>query len=312
MKILVSGAAGQIGCALVNQAASFGLEVIGLPRRHLDITDPARIERALAQHRPDLLINAAAYTNLDHAEAEVAQATAVNRDGPGNLARAAARAGIPLFHVSSEYVFAGDAGRPYRESDPTLPTSVYGTTRLAGEQAITANLDQHLILRSSWVYGEYGNNFVKTMLAQGCRSEEVSVVSDQIGCPTRSRSIARVLMELAQRYASEGRLAWGVYHYSSRSPCSWYEFAVEIFRQAEGLGLLTRAPRVSPIASASLPRQAPRPGWSVLDCRRIEATFGIVPRTWQDELPHVLRRLQEMPATPQHPAPSRVPFRLYR
>ncbi|WP_051231509.1 dTDP-4-dehydrorhamnose reductase [Stutzerimonas azotifigens] len=312
MKLLVCGAGGQVGQALVVQAASLGYQAIAMGHDALDITRSDQVDTALARHRPDLLINAAAYTNLDHAEAEVAQARAVNARGPGNLARAAASFGIPLFHVSSDYVFSGAPGRPLRETDPTEPTGVYGATRLAGEQAIQTTHEQHLILRTSWVYGLYGNNFVKTMLKLGGKANELFVVDDQIGCPTRAQSIARVLVQLAHRYQLLGSLEWGTYHYCSREPCSWHAFAVAIFEQAVRHGLLSRSPRVWPISSERLPRRAPRPAWSVLDCERIERTFGIVPRSWRNELPHVIQLLGELPARPFHPAPSRVPYRVYR
>lgn len=311
MKILISGAGGQIGRSLVTLAPSYGMYAVGLPRQLLNVTDAQQVSQCVAGLRPALIINAAAYTNLDHAEAEVAQARAVNHRGAAHLAKAAADAGIPLFHLSSEYVFAGDGERPYRESDPAEPCSVYGATRLAGEQAISKLLARHIILRSSWIYGEYGNNFVNTMLKLGGRSEALSVVSDQIGCPTRSRGIARVLLELADRYRRDGDLAWGTYHYSGSSPCSWYEFAEEIFTQAERSGLLRERPVIIPVSSASLPRRAPRPRWSVLDCGRIQEAFGIPIRPWHEELRHVIERLGEMPFVPLRPQPSRVPFRLH-
>ncbi|MBU0812112.1 MAG: sugar nucleotide-binding protein, partial [Gammaproteobacteria bacterium] len=200
LRILVCGAEGQVGYCLINQAASFGLEAIGLSRQALDITNAEQVREAIERHEPALIINAAAYTNLDHAEAEVAQAQAVNRDGVANLAAAARQFNIPLFHLSSEYVFSGEADKPYRETDQPTPNSVYGSTRRAGEMAISQTLDRFLILRTSWIYGERGNNFVKTMLNLSNKTEEVSVVSDQVGCPTRARSVARVLIELALRY----------------------------------------------------------------------------------------------------------------
>ncbi len=311
MRVLVCGAGGQVGRCLVNQAPSFGLEAIGLRHKDLDITSPAQIIQAIERYRPALIINAAAYTNLDHAEAEVAHAEAVNRDGAANLAQAARRFDIPLFHLSSEYVFTGDSSVPYRETDPALPICVYGETRRAGETAISEALERHLILRTSWIYGEHGNNFVKTMLNLGRKTDEISVVSDQVGCPTRSRSVARVLIELALRYCRDGDLEWGLYHYSGVSPCSWAEFAVEIFREAERVGLLEKAPRVLPVTSGSLPRAAARPAWSVLDCSRIEQTFGIRPKPWRDELRHVIRQMTDVPSAPFGPVPSRVPFRTY-
>lgn len=311
LRMLVCGAEGQVGYCLINQAASFGLEAIGLSRQALDITNAEQVREAIDRHKPALIINAAAYTNLDHAEAEVAQAQAVNRDGVANLAAAARQFNIPLFHLSSEYVFSGDADKPYRETDQPTPNSVYGSTRRAGEVAISQTLDRYLILRTSWIYGERGNNFVKTMLNLSNKTEEVSVVSDQIGCPTRARSVARVLIELALRYCRDGDLEWGLYHYSGASPCSWAEFATQIFQEAESAGLIDTAPRVLPVPSSSLPRAAMRPAWSVLDCSLIEETFGIRPKHWRDELRHVIRRISDMPVVPFGPSPSRVPFRAY-
>lgn len=311
MRVLVCGAGGQVGGCIVNQAASFGLEAIGLSRQELDITSATQIREAIELYKPALIINAAAYTNLDHAEAEVAQAEAVNRDGAANLAIAARQSDIPLFHLSSEYVFSGDSTSPYRETDPTMPNSVYGTTRLAGEQAISQTLDRYLILRTSWIYGERGNNFVKTMLNLGSKTEEISVVSDQVGCPTRARSVARVFIELALRYCRDGDLQWGLYHYSGASWCSWAEFATEIFREAKQAGLIEKAPRVVPVPSDRLPRAAMRPAWSVLDCTLIETKFGIRPKHWREELNHVMRRMSDVPTAPTGPAPSRVPFKAY-
>ena len=311
MRVLVCGAGGQVGYCIVNQAASFGLEAIGLSHQELDITSASQVREAVERYRPALIINAAAYTNLDHAEAEVAKAEAVNCDGAENLAAAARDSGIPLFHLSSEYVFAGDATEPYREPDQPMPSSVYGSTRRAGEVAISQTLDRYLILRTSWIYGERGNNFVKAMLNLGSRTEEVSVVSDQVGCPTRARSVARVLTELALRYCRDGDLQWGLYHYSGASPCSWAEFATEIFREAQLAGLIESAPHVRPVPSEQLPRAATRLAWSVLDCSLIESTFGIRPKDWRNELHHVIRRMTDMPSVPFGPSPSRVPFKAY-
>lgn len=311
MRILVCGSSGQVGHCIVNQAASFGLEAIGLSHKMLDITSGAQIREAIERYQPALIINAAAYTNLDHAEAEVAKAEAVNRGGAAKLAEAARQFNIPLFHLSSEYVFSGDGSEPYRETDQPKPTSVYGTTRYEGEQAISQTLDRYLILRTGWIYAEQGNNFVKTMLNLGSKTEEVSVVSDQVGCPTRARSVARVFIELALRYCRDGDLQWGLYHYSGASPCSWAEFAEAIFHEAELAGLIEKAPRVVPVLSESLPRAAARPAWSVLDCTLIEETYGIRPKQWRDELRHVIRRISDLPATASGPVPSRVQYKAY-
>lgn len=300
MRILVCGASGQVGRELVERAAAFGMTAIGRSRQQLDIGCPVQIERDLWQLQPQLIINAAAYTHVDHAETEVEQAFAVNRDGPRHLAEAAARAGIPLLHLSTDYVFAGDGRAPYRESDPTRPTGVYGASKLAGEDAIRECLDRHLILRTSWVYGVHGRNFVKTMLRLGGERDALGVISEQMGGPTAAGSIAEVLLELARRYGREGSLAWGLYHYSGSPPCSWYEFAEEIFRQAGRLGLLAQLPQVSPIATLDYPTPAQRPAWSVLDCSRLEQAFGIAQRDWRQDLADVLERLSMASARSAH------------
>lgn len=293
MRILVCGSNGQVGHELVARAAGFGLEATGLPRQALDICQSDQVTTALQQFQPGLIINAAAYTRVDNAETDVECAYAVNRDACGTLADAASRARIPLLHISTDYVFAGDASVPYRESDMTVPTGVYGASKRAGELEIQERLDEHLILRTSWVYGAYGNNFVKTMLRLGAQRDALSVVADQFGCPTHAGSIADVLLELAARYATQGRLAWGLYHYSGASPCSWYDFAVEIFRQAQDKGLLAKAPQVHPISTAQYPTPALRPAWSVLDCSLIEKIFGIAARDWHGELSSVLDELMD-------------------
>ena len=171
-------------------------------------------------------------------------------------AEAAKHAGVPLFHISTDYVFSGEATRPYTESDETGPTGVYGASKLAGEEAIRSCLPAHLILRTSWVYGVHGHNFVKTMLRTARQRDALGVVSDQIGCPTQAGSIASVLLELARRYADGAELAWGVYHYSGAPACSRYDFAVEIFRQGEAAGLIAGQPEVSPIMTAQYPTPA--------------------------------------------------------
>ncbi|MCQ4296701.1 dTDP-4-dehydrorhamnose reductase [Pseudomonas stutzeri] len=291
MRILVCGAGGQVGRELVERAVGFGLEALAPTRAQLDISKPEQVAAAMRQ-RPKLIINAAAYTHVDNAESHSEQAYAVNRDGARHLAEAAAHAGIPLFHISTDYVFSGEADHPYTDGDATGPTGVYGASKLAGEEAIRARLPAHLILRTSWVYGVHGHNFVKTMLRLARQRDALGVVSDQIGCPTQAGTIASVLLELARRHAAGAELAWGVYHYSGAPACSWYDFAAEIFRQGEAAGLIERQPTVSPIATAQYPTPARRPAWSVLDCSRFESTFGLKLHAWQDDLADVIATLQ--------------------
>lgn len=288
MRVLVCGASGQVGHELVDRAKKYGLEALSMSREQLDITDADQVAAVVALLKPGLIINAAAYTHVDNAETHREQAFAANREGPARLAEAARNASIALLHISTDYVFSGEARKPYREEDEVAPTGVYGASKLAGEQAIRAVLDEHLILRTSWVYGAQGHNFVKTMLRLGRQRDSLSVVADQFGCPTQAGSIADVLLQLAQRYAREGTLAWGLYHYSGRSPCTWFDFAVEIFRQAAAKGMLSRQPQVSSITTAQYPTPARRPAWSVLDCTRFETTFGIDTHDWHDDLSVVL------------------------
>lgn len=288
MRILVCGAGGQVGHELVDRAKQYGLEALGMTRDQLDITNAAQVADLVSRAKPGIIINAAAYTHVDNAETHSDQAYAVNRDGAARLAEAARQASIPLLHISTDYVFSGEAQTPYCETDEVAPTGVYGASKLAGEAAIESAMDQHLILRTSWVYGTHGHNFVKTMLRLGAQRDSLSVVADQFGCPTQAGSIADVLLHLAQRYERDGTLAWGLYHYTGRSSCTWFDFAVEVFRQAEAKGMLPKQPQVSPITTAQYPTPARRPAWSVLDCSKFETTFGIETLDWHDELSVVL------------------------
>lgn len=290
MRVLITGARGQVGHELLRLAPA-GFEVLGMDSTELDIADAARVTTVVGQLQPQLIVNAAAYTAVDKAECEAERAWAVNRDGVAHLALAAERLGIPVLHVSTDYVFAGDARAPYRETDPTGPTGVYGASKLGGEVALAANCSRHIILRTSWVFGAHGHNFVKTMLRLGREREELGVVADQHGCPTSAASIARALWSLAVRYREQGVLQWGLYHYSGTPACSWHAFALEIFRQAHALKLLERIPVVRAIGTADYPTPARRPAWSVLDCDKLRETHGIAPADWREELGQVLREL---------------------
>lgn len=291
MRILVCGANGQVGREIVDRAPAAGVDVLATTRQTFDITQPRQVESLFERERPELVINAAAFTHVDNAETHSKEAYAINRDGPACLARLCAQADVPLFHLSTDYVFAGDANVPYKESDPTGPTGVYGASKLAGEQRIQAACPHHLILRTSWVYGVHGHNFVKTMLRLGAQRRALSVVADQLGCPTHAGSIADVLLTLARRYREEGRLAWGLYHYSGTPACSWYDFANEIFDQGHAQGLLAVKPSVSPINTDQYPTPARRPAWSVMDCSLFENAFGLQPDDWRSSLASVVAEL---------------------
>lgn len=290
MRVLITGARGQVGHELLRLAPEEFL-AHGLGSTALDIGNAAQVAKVVAEFQPQLIINAAAYTAVDKAESDAERAWVVNRDGVANLAIAAERLGIPVFHISTDYVFSGDAREPYRESDPVGPTGVYGASKLGGEVMLAANCSRHLILRTSWVFGAHGNNFVKTMLRLGREREELGVVADQHGCPTAAASIARALWTLAVQYRDHGALQWGVYHYAGTPACTWHDFALEIFRQAHELGLLERVPVVRAIATTDYPTPATRPAWSVLDCSKLHAAHDIAQADWREELGLVLREL---------------------
>jgi len=260
MRVLVTGAAGMLGRDVVAAAEAAGHEVVALARRELDITDWTAVRAAVRGARPGAAINCAAWTDVDGAEAAEAEATRVNGAGAGNVARAAAEAGAHVVHVSTDYVFDGDAGEPYREDDPVGPTSAYGRSKLAGEQAVAAAApDSHANVRSSWLFGVHGKSFVRTMLTLAEDRDEVAVVDDQVGCPTFTGHLGPALVEVAER-----RLT-GILHVAGTGHCSWCELAQATFEEA---GADCRA---RPVSSAELPRPAKRPAWSVLGSTRPEA-----------------------------------------
>ncbi|HUE91171.1 dTDP-4-dehydrorhamnose reductase [Pseudomonas sp.] len=290
MRVLITGAHGQVGHELMRLVPE-GFEAIGMGSAELNIADAAQVAAVVARVQPQLIINAAAYTAVDKAESESQLAYAVNRDGVAHLASAAQARAIALLHLSTDYVFAGDATAPYGEQDATAPTGVYGASKLAGELALVAGCSRYMILRTSWVFGAHGNNFVKTMLRLGRERDELSVVADQQGCPTSAASIARALWTLAQQYRDSGALQWGLYHYSGMPACSWHGFAQEIFAQGHELGILPRVPVVHGISTAQYPTPAKRPAWSVMDCSRLQQAQQITPVDWRTELRAVLLEL---------------------
>jgi len=276
VRLLVAGAAGMLGLDLLRAGERAGHEVIGLARPELDITDARAVEDTFARILPQAALNCAAWTDVDGAEAHREQARAVNADGAGHLASAAAAAGVPLLHVSSDYVFAGEAPRDasgapraYLESDATGPRSVYGETKLAGERLVLGASPRHTVVRSSWLFGTGGRNFAETMLRLAGEREHVQVVTDQVGCPTWTGHLAPALIGLLERGVT------GLVHLAGAGHVSWNGFAAEIFRQAE------LPCRVEPATSEQMARPAPRPAWSALESERSEV-LPLPP--WQDGL----------------------------
>lgn len=290
MKILVTGSQGQLGRELVLQADAAGMTMEAVDLPGFDITRPDQIKTLAERFRPDLLVNAAAYTQVDRAESDEGLCMAVNRDGPRYLAEYCRSARIPLLHVSTDFVFDGRKQAPYTENDPPAPLGVYARSKAEGEEAVQTALDEHLILRTAWLYSVHGQNFVKTMLRLGTERTEIRVVDDQRGCPTCAADLAAAILVMADRMGGGGSVQWGIYHYCGNGVTSWYGFAREIFKLASRYEKL-KVTRVEPIHTRDYPTDAVRPPYSALDCRKIEEKFGIRPPAWQASLAATIDRL---------------------
>lgn len=296
MKLLISGANGQVGQELVRRARAARHEVEAWGSSDLDISDGAAVERRIdassgsGSGNIDALINAAAYTAVDQAEKDRRQAYAVNRDGVAFLAAACARNNIPLLHISTDYVFSGEQAAPYKEDDPAAPLGVYGDSKWQGEQALRERWPRHIIVRTSWIFSAQGQNFVKTILRLARERETLRIVADQYGCPTYAGAIADTLLALAAQLAFSRDSAWGTYHYCGSPACSWHEFATRIIALAARYEpLAVRA--VAAIETSAYPTPAARPANSVLDCGRIKQAFAIEPEPWRRGLEQVLPQL---------------------
>lgn len=280
IRLLITGSKGQVGHCLVQQGSRLQWQVLAVDRDELDICDKAAMLAAIQSFKPDVIINAAAHTAVDKAEVEIDASYAINRDGPAYLAEAAQQVGAVLLHISTDYVFAGNKEGLYVETDPVDPQGVYGASKLAGEQAVAEHCTRHLILRTAWVFGEHGNNFVKTMLRLGSQRDSLGVVADQFGGPTYAGDIAAALLTMAKQALQPGFGAWGIYHFAGEPHVSWHGFAATIFDAGVAQGLLVQSPLVNPIATADYPTPANRPANSRLDCSRIHSVFGIMPSDW--------------------------------
>ena len=292
MRIAVTGKAGQVVTSLIERGAAAGHEVIALGRPALDLANPASIARALEAAAPDTIVSAAAYTAVDKAESESALAHAVNGAGAGAVAEAARALGVPLVHVSTDYVFDGRLGRPYLESDLVGPTGVYGASKLAGEQAVLAAYrDNSVVLRVAWVYSPFGGNFVKTMLRLAGERDEVSVVADQLGNPTSALDIADGIIRVATNLVADSDAALrGVFHMTASGEASWADFAEAVFSASAARG--GPSARLNRIATADYPTPATRPANSRLDCSMITEVHGITLPDWRQSLETVMTRLQ--------------------
>ncbi len=296
MKILLVGGTGQVGSEIRLVCHNKNITCISPSSSELDITDKASVHSIIKNNLPlDFIVNASAYTAVDKAEDEVELAYKINRDGPLQLAEVCAQNTIPLLHISTDYVFDGSASTPYKENDATSALGVYGQSKLEGEFAVRDILLEHIILRTAWVYGAQGNNFVKTMLKLGRQRTELNVVSDQFGCPTAAVDIAETVVNIItqMRYKPDSR--WGTYHFCSGDSTHWADFAKAIFTDAKCLDSEYPSVAVNSISSSEYPTKAARPHYSVLSCTKIEQLFAIAAPTWlsslQRDIPNILKNI---------------------
>ncbi len=287
MKVLLLGANGQLGQALKAEAAGFpALALISTGRSEVDICDTASIRQAITRYQPQVIINCAAYTAVDKAEAEPEQAYRINRDGVANLAAQAALYNIVLLHISTDYVFSGEQAHPYTEQDSPAPKSVYGASKLAGEQALLQSGCKGAIIRTSWLYSEFGSNFVKTMLRLCQCRKPLKVVADQYGSPTYASDLAAALLQMAAAAKQPLFNPPQLWHYANNGITSWYDFACAIFHDA-GLEC-----QVEPIQTSAYPTAASRPAFSALASGKIQQHFNTPVPSWRDSLKPALTRLQ--------------------
>ncbi len=295
MKVLLTGCGGQLGrevaAALAGKGGkgNGGYEAECLGSSALDITDRQEVLSTVARVSPAVIINCAAYTRVDDAEKERGRAFAINRDGPANLAEAAFKAGARLVHISTDFVFDGSKTTPYNETDPTGPLGVYGASKLAGEEVIARMLKEHVIVRTSWLYGQGGKNFVHTILKLAEEREEIRVVDDQTGSPTWTYDLAGALKSILKRISgtADGGV-WGIYHYADEGAVSRHGFASAIIEEAGALGAPIKCRSVVPIPSSEHPAPAPRPAFSVLDTEKIKRTFSVNIPPWRASLKRMI------------------------
>lgn len=272
------------GSELVRQAQERSWAVVGLTRQDLDITDADAVEGIIGSERPDVIVNAAAYTAVDAAESDAESAMAVNAAGAQNIGRAAKTNGAQVLHISTDYVFDGEATRPYLPDDTPAPVNVYGESKLAGELALRDACAEHVIVRTSWVYSDEGKNFVKTMLRAADQKTELKVVNDQVGCPTSSQDLAQALLCAANLMVKS--YVSGTYHFCNGGQATWFDFANAIFGLRH-----SDPPSVIPVSTADFPTAARRPRWSVLDTSSFQLAFGVEPRPWREALTETMGRI---------------------
>lgn len=291
MKLLLTGAHGQVGSEIVTLCHHENIDLISASHQQCDIVDLNNVDHYLTTHHPDVVINAAAYTAVDRAETEQQLAFNVNTQGASNLAKVCNELSIPLIHISTDYVFDGNSQLPYVETDTPLPQGIYASSKWQGEQAIQEICEKHIIVRVSWVFGAHGHNFVKTILRLAQERDELKIVADQFGCPTYAGHIAEVLINISQQINPQFK-QWGIYHYCDQPATNWYNFAEAIVKSANELFPI-RAKTIIPITTDEYPTPVKRPAYSVLNCEKMGKNFGIKQGEWDTGLKTTLFELSK-------------------
>ncbi len=294
MKILIIGKHGMLAQELLGCFRAAEFDVVCKGRPEIDLCQPDTIREVPLHDQPSVIINAAGYTAVDHAESHPEQAFATNRDGVRCLAESAHRFGIPLIHLSTDFVFDGKSPRPYREDDPASPLGVYGQSKWEGEEAVRQCHPQHIILRTAWLYSLYGRNFLKTILIRAKENQELRIVNDQWGCPTWAKDVASALVVIVQKIRDDKEIPWGTYHFCGSGETTWYGFAQAIIKQAQEISPF-QAKGIIPINTEDYPTLVKRPAYSALDCSAIHQAFGLRSPQWQDSLGHCLKELLACP-----------------
>ena len=291
MQILILGAGGQLGQSLQEKLVMTKMNYLALSKQDLDILDKQALKRKLKFLSPSIVINASGFTNVDLAESNKELAFNVNATGPKHLAKICSALNIFLIHLSTDYVFDGCSTHPYKPDDLTSPQNIYGLSKVAGEHAIQEYANTYLIMRTSWVYGEYGNNFLKTMLRLGRTEAEISVVSDQIGSPTYVGDIAKAILKSCFMYFEDSKFPQGLYHYAGLEPCSWLTFSKEIFNAMAKIDPSFRKPELYPILTARYDTAATRPLYSALDSSKFCSQFGLEGSDWRARIPESINKI---------------------
>lgn len=286
MNVLITGCQGQLGHCLVNLLSKYtNINVAAYNKKQLNVTNERQVQQVLSAFKPDVIINAAAYTSVDQSESNTEACYAINRDGPLYLAKAASKLNSLLIHISTDYVFDGEKHTPYVETDIPNPQNVYGKSKLAGENAVMEHCSRYVIIRTSWIFGEHGDNFVKTMLRLAKNRSEMNIIGDQFGGPTYVEDIAKALITVINKFSNSSQS--GIYHFAGEPYVSWYLFARAIFQAAKKYNCLSESPTINKITTIEYPLPAKRPANSRLDCSKINTVFGISSSNWNLALKNI-------------------------